>query len=392
MGSATSRCRRLRGPAAAGLSLAGIVLSTSGAAQPVPRIEVEVRTLASANPLLVTGENRGAALVEITARPGVRFADATGTSFDLGAVVTRRQYSRRYGGFLVGRVDAVAERRESEFLSYGVAATYSRDVAIDLLTSSVEGAADPTAIRTAFTARASLTWHPDEYTWILPELGFERYRYDRSALVGDTRAVSASLGLRRRMSPLTTIGVRAGTILSDTARLSATDTQFLYGTVDHRLNARWRVTGELGAERIGARIERLLGITAAQPARVRLSGRGQLCREAPGPVICAAAALNSEVSGLGGLQRRAVLTASVDHRLGEHVTMALDAEYQRTVMQGGFFPEFDAIRTVATVERTLRRDLRLGGTVQYLRRRLVDGTRVGAVFAGFQLVFTPQLR
>ncbi len=116
------------------------------------------------------------------------------------------------------------------------------------------------------------------------------------------------------------------------------------------------------------------------------------CREAPGPVICVAGSLNSEVGGLGGLQRRAVGSASYRTALGERTSIDLSGEYQRTVMQGSVFPAFDAIRATATVERSLRSDLTLGVTLQYLRRRLIEGTRVGAVFAGLQLTFTPSLR
>lgn len=372
--------------------LAVTTMSSPVVAQPVPRLEVDLRALASANPLLLPGSDRGAILLEATARPGVRFETPTGSSFDLGAVITNRRYSRRYGNFVVGQIDATADHRDSEFLSIGGYASVARDVAIDLLTGSVESAVDPNSVRTAYVGRLSLTWHPDEYSWILPEIGIERYNFDRTELLGDTRSTSASLAYRRRTGPRTTLGARAGAILSDTARLSDTETYFLYATIDRRLGAGWRLTGEVGAERNGARTESLLGVGATQSARTRLSGQAELCREAPGPVICVTGSLNSEVSGLGGLQRRAVVGASVDGRLDERTTIAAEAEYQRTVMQGDVFPAFDAIRATGTVERSIRRDLRIGATLQYLRRRLVDGTRIGAAFAGLRLTFAPSLR
>lgn len=370
----------------------GLVVSAAAIAQPVPRIEAELRTLASANPLLLPGSDRGAAFVEATARPGVTFTTPTGSKFDLAAEISNRQYSRRYGNFVTGSVDAIADYRDSEYFSIGASAGFARDLAADLLTSSVESAADPISIRTSYLGRASVTWHPDQYTWILPEISAEKYSFTRTTLLGDTRAVTASLGYRRRTSERTTVGIRAGSIFSNTARLSDTNTQLVYATISQRLNPHWRANGELGVERNSARIEDLLGIRVDQPARALLSGRAELCREAPGPVICVAGSLNSEVSGLGGLQRRAAGTATYRTALSERTSIDLSAEYQRTVMQGSVFPAFDAIRAVATIERSVRRDLTLGATLQYLRRRLVDGSRIGAAFAGLQLTFTPSLR
>ncbi|UVO51472.1 hypothetical protein M0208_13520 [Sphingomonas sp. SUN019] len=384
----TPQVRRIAGS----LSVLGLVVSAPAPAQPVPRLEVDIRALASENPLLVTGSDRGAALVEVSARPGVTFTTPTGSTFDLGAEISNRRYSRRYGNFVTGSVDAAANYRDSEYLSIGASAGFARELAVDLLTSSVESATDPTSIRTSYVGRASVTWHPDQYTWVLPEISAEKFSFTRTGLLGDTRAVTASLAYRRRTSERTTLGVRAGSIFSNTERLSDTSTQFLYATIAQRLDAHWRASGELGVERNSARTEDLLGIGIDQPARTLLSGRAELCREAPGPVICVAGSLNSEVSGLGGLQRRAVGSASYRTALGERTSIDLAAEYQRTVMQGSVFPAFDAIRATATVERSLSSDLTVAATLQYLRRRLIEGTRVGALFAGLQLTFTPSLR
>lgn len=380
------RCATRIAPAVA------LVMAAPALAQPVPRLEVDLRVLASDNPFLLPGDGREAVLAEVTARSGLIFATPTGSSLDIEAVIASRQYSRRYGNFLIGHVGATGIHRDSEFLSVTASARFSRDAAVDLLTSSVEAATDPTSIRTGYVANAALTWRPDAYTQVVPEVRAERYDYERSALLGNTRAIAASLAYRRRTGPGTTLGARAGIVFSDTARLSDTSTQFLYATFDWRPGSGWRATGELGVERNDDRTEALLGLEVAQAARTLVSGRAQLCRDVPGSVICATGALNSEVSGLGGLQRRAVASASANLQLAERTTVRVEAEYQRTVMQGTLFPEFDAIRVVGIATRTLTRTLRLAGTLQYLQRRLVAGERVGALFAGFQLTYTPRLR
>lgn len=368
------------------------MLSVSATAQPVPRIEVDVRALASENPLLLAGGDTDAGLVEVTARPGVELTMPEGTSFDLSAVVTGRRYTRRYGGYVIGRADAVAGHRASEFVTYRANAGYSRDLAVDLLTTSIDGGIDPLSVRSGLFGGAGVTWRPNEYTSIIPAFSFEQFRYDRSSLIGDTRSLNGSVSLGRRTGPLTTIGVRAGGSLNRIERAGDIDTAFLYATIDRRLGGSWRLSGEIGAERVGARVETLLGAPIAQPARTRLSGRAELCRDTTGSVICASGALNTEVSGIGGLQRRAVFAATMDQRLGERTTASLNAEYQRTMMQGGILPDLDAIRAVGVVERRVRRDLTLGATLQYLRRRLIDGTRIGAAFAGVQITWAPQTR
>ena len=173
---------------------------------------------------------------------------------------------------------------------------------------------------------------------------------------------------------------------------TAFDTFGLYGTFDQQLTAGWRIDGELGAVRNGARTD-LLGTTRLrQPARVLLSGRINLCRALQEPAICASGSLSSEVSGLAGLQRRAVAGLTVNQRLTENTVLRTVAEYQRVQTQNRLIPSFDAVRAIGTVERTLGRRFVFGGTLQYLRRRLIDGDRVGAIYGGWRLSFTPGLR
>lgn len=361
-------------------------------AQTVPRLTIESRVSGSQNPLLLPGDDRQALLLEVSARPGVNITTTDGSTFDLGAAIIDRGYSRRYGDYLVGNVAGRADYRDSEYLSIGVSASASRDVAVDLLTSSVEAAADPASVRDAYRGRLSLTAHADAHTWIRPEIGVEKSNFSDSNFLGDTRAIDASLAITKETSDRLRLGLRGGAIFSDTARLSSVSTQFVYATLDRQLSEGWRATGELGVERTGERTESLLGISARQPARFLLSGRGEFCRTAPDPVVCVRGSLNSEVSGLGGLQRRAVAGASFHRRLGESASLDLDAEYQRAVMQGDIFPPFDAIRATALLARKLTRALSLAGEVQYLRRRLIEGRRIGAAFLGLRLTYAVQRR
>ncbi len=349
-----------------------------------------MRALASDNPFLVTGPDTAAGLVEVTARPGIRFTEQPGTTFDLASTITARQYTRRYGGYVTGRGDAVAEHRDSERLTYRAAAGFSRDLAVDVLTSAVESSVDPTRIRTTFLGAASVTYRPDERTWLIPEVNFERSRFSGDQLVANTRAVTGSMTYRRRTAPATTAGVRALVSFNKVGPLATMSTQSLYGTLDHRFSSAWPMTIELGLERVGARTEDVLGETATYPARVRLSGRAQLCRQIPSSTVCLGGSVDTEVSGLGGLQRRTVAHASVSQHLGERTTFSIDAEYQRAALQGANLPVFETVRATATLERRIQSDLRLGATVQYLRRRLIDGSHIGAGFAGLHVTWSPR--
>lgn len=373
-------------------ALTVVALAVPAGAQTVPRLEVDASVLTSANPLLLPGRKLGALQMDVSVRPGISRTSPDGSTFDLGAVITERAYSRFYGNVVVGRLDATAEYRRSEYLSIGGSASFARDLAVDLLTSSVEAAADPTSVRSAYRARMWITARPDAQTSLRSDFGFARSQFTRTGLLSDTRSVDASLAYTVRASERTQIGARAGLIASQAAGLPDTATQMVYATLDQQLSASWRATGEMGVERNGARDEPGLSGGAHRATRVLLSGRAALCRTVAGPSVCVRGALNTEVSGLGGLTRRAVIGTSVRHQLDRQTALDIGGEYQRSTMQGDVFPAFDAIRATAILERMIGRDLAVSGTVQYLRRRLIDGQRIGATFGGLRLTWSTARR
>lgn len=362
------------------------------AAQTAPWITIDVRTLASPNPFLLAGTDNAAVMAEASLRAEVTFTPTDNSTIDVDATIADRYHTRLYDNVVLGRVDAIGRYRDDERVSAEAGLTFARDLAIDLLTSSIEAAADPTSTRIYMAARGSVSWQPDEYSRIRPEFLFEKSSFDRTLLLGDTRSALAAISYRRRVSEDTALGARTGAIFGSTEQLGGTSAQLFYITIEHRLNARWRMTAELGAERNAARIETSPGVVVRGPARILPGGRAEICREAPGPVMCLAGSLNSEVSGLGGLQRRAIVSASVSHRLAERSTIDLSADYQRTATRQPIIPDFDAIRVTATVERQMSQHVMLGGTVRYLRRRLIDGSNIGAGFAGVQIRYATRPR
>jgi len=355
-------------------------------AQTVPRLTVDARVLTSENPLLLSGDDdRGAVLMEVTARPGVSITTANGSTVDLGAVVTERGYSRRYGSVVIGSLTGRVEYRDSEYFSVLVTGAASRDLAVDLLTSSVDAPADPSGARNAYTGQLSLAVRPDEHLRITPSIGISKSDFTNASILRNTRAIDIGLAVANQFSERLRLGGRGAVVFNDVAGLTSANTQFLYATADYRLGAAWRATGELGVERSDARSATLL-------ARVLLSGRGTLCYTAPEPTLCVNGSLNSEVSGVGGLQRRAVIGGSLHQRFGERTSLSVDAAYQRSFVQGDAFPPFDAIRTTALLERRIGRRVTVAAEVQYLRRRLVQGRRIGAGFAGVRLTYAVQRR
>ncbi|GGE90109.1 hypothetical protein [Sphingomonas prati] len=375
-----------------GAAAIALVLASPIAAQTVSRLETDMSVFASHNPFLLPGRKRGALGVEASVRPSIAVRTADGSRYDLDAVITDRAYSRRYGNFVTGRVNASGEVRRSEYLTITASAGVARDLAVDLLTSSVEAAADPGSIRMAYRGRLSAIISPDAYTIIRPEIGYERSGFTGTDLLDDTRALDAGLAYVRRIDPVTRVGVRGGATFSKTRRASDLSTQRLYGTIERQLGGGWTATAELGAERSSSRTEAVLDAPVDQRARTLLSGRADLCRALPGPVLCVRGSLNSEISGLGGLQRRAVAGASYRQRIGRRSVVDLSGEYQRAMIQGDIVPSFDAVRATARFERTIGSTLTASAQVQYLRRRLIGGERIGAAFGGLQLTYAMDRR
>lgn len=350
------------------------------------RLEVDPAVLLSDNPFLLPG-GEGAIAAELVVRPTVTWTTSPGTRLELRGAIADRQYTRRYGNFLTGRAEFEGSRRESEFLSYDASVSFARELSSDVLTSAIDAVVDPRAIRQSYGARSSLTWNFDANTSLRPSIGWERADFSRSTLLEPSETFDANLVLNKRIDALTTIGVRTGAVFGSVGIASDLSTQVLLGTVERRLNSAWRATGELGVERASSRTEAWMGVPGGQDARTRLTGRGSFCYEPSRLEACVAGALQSEVSSLGGLQRNLFFSGLLRRQWSEQVRVGLDVEYRRATVQDDGIRPLDALRLSGSIDRTLTQRLTLRAVVEYLRRQLLTGERIGAGFLQLRLLY-----
>lgn len=376
------------------LILAGAMgLWASGAAaQADLRVEVDATALLSENPFLLSGDDTAAAAVEIAVRPSVSWSLSPGTELEARGAIASRQYSRRYGNFVTGRADLEARRRRNEFLSYSAVASFARDISTEVLTSTIDTAVDPRSIRQSYGARSAVEWNLDSYHSVDATVGWEKAEYKGADLLADTQAFDVGATFSKRVSARTSVGVRATATFSDVGAASDLSTRALLATVERRLSENWRASGELGVERSSNRFGGRLGLDVRDEARTRLSGRGEFCYENSRLEACAAGSLQSEVSSFGGLQRRALLNGSVRRRLNARDVVEAVGSYSRATVLGGGLPSLDALRLGGSYERRLSRDLSLRGSLDYLRRQLLTGERVGAGFVQLRLTFRREPR
>lgn len=384
--------------------LTAVAVPANGTVEPT--LVVDMTVLASPNPLLLSGGHRGAVMIEVAASPRVIITTPTGSTLDVSGTIRNRSYSRRYGHYLLGDFQMEGRYRDSEYLTVGAAAGYGRALAIDLLTSSADASGDPRGIRNNWFAGFDAAWRPDAYSLITPEFRFERSVYSDSDLFRNANAWTMSLAWSRRTGPLTSVGLRARDTVNRVSGMARMNSGALYLTLNRQLGERARFMAELGAERTGRQIDRLGGGTMRRPGRTLLAGRAELCREGEerwqGLTGCLSAALNSEVSGFGGMRRDATVSVTASQPLGERFILRGVSEYRHSSQIGGSpgvgppaderDSATDAVRSMLMLDWKLRPEITLTGTVQYLRRQLVTGGRIGAGFLGIQLRYEPRFR
>jgi hypothetical protein len=211
--------------------------------------------------------------------------------------------------------------------------------------------------------------------------------------------LTMSLAYSRRIDPRTSIGLRARDTMNDVTGMAGMNSAALFATLNRGLGPRARLLVELGVERAGRQIEWLEQEKIRRPGRILLAGRVDLCREpaerSQALSGCLSATLNSEVSGFGGLRRDGAISISLVKPLGEKFALRAVSEYRRSTLMGGSLTvpilqgrndtNTDAIRNVVMLDWKIRPKITLTGSIQYLRRQLINGQRIGSGFVGIQL-------
>ncbi|MBW8911230.1 MAG: hypothetical protein JF564_04940 [Sphingomonas sp.] len=339
----------------------------------------------STNPLLLKKPYPGAMVVDASLRSSFALTTDAGSSIEIGGVLTRREYSRVYPGLTTGDIHFVGLYRDDERLSIRSAARIERSLLADVVTSSIDALAGSQGRRLNYLAEAGLIWQPDAYTRIEPQFSYEGNRYSRTDLLANTSAAGARVNISRRVTPYATIGARVGTVRNAIDGQSNFWTTSFSLNADQRLAKAWRATLELGVERAGAQMS--FGDPARAPVRARtiLAGSVRLCHETSMLTACTAAGLQSEPSGLVGLERRLTISATASRQLRPDVTISMAGDYLRSSVKGTALPTLHAVTGSFLVEWRPVKALTAGARVEYRRRELLQGGAAGAGLIGLRL-------
>lgn len=359
---------------------AALVLAAGPAVAKVsPQLAAGGSITAASNPFLLAGGD-SALVAEASIEPSLTIEGTDGSRMALEGVLTGRQYSRTYGNFLLGSARATGLLRRSERLSLAALASYDRDIAADTITDGIGGAAGPRSIRNAIRARADATWRPNAVDTFTPVINFERVTFEDNPLLQPVVSLSADLGYARRLSARTSIGLRG---VASRSRIAESDTIIrlaAFATGDQRLSSVWRLSGDIGVERVEQR-----GMLAPGVQRVSInpSGRIRLCAESDRSGACLDLGLASEASPLGGVQRRYTVGATANLQLSERLRIAANADYSKVESgQQSLAPGLGGATARVQLDWTASRQAIVSGHIEYRRRDFDAGRAADGVFAG----------
>ncbi|MET0248609.1 MAG: hypothetical protein ABW164_02645 [Sphingobium sp.] len=361
------------------------LLAPQSLAQPRIELPVDQSIFLSDNPFLLPGRNTGAAALEIAVRPTLDWQIGPSTTLEVDGAARLRQYLRRYGDYMTGRVDAVVRHRDSEYLSLRGAVGYARELPIDAMTDSLDAALDTRSLRQTQSARLYADWSPSAVMTVNAAVGAMRTRFSGSAILQTTKSYDASVAIARRLSARTILGIQGQIARISGEDLGARTARTLQLTATRRLSDAWRLEARAGVEWAGS--ERLS--QGGGRDRPRFAGSGTVCRETTRLDLCLTGSMRSEVSALTGLRRELTLGADAELRLTERGTLFLSGDYQKA--RGGVMP-LDLFRVSAAYERRLSQRFSLRGGVDYMRRGsdfggAVGRDRIGAAVAHVTLIF-----
>lgn len=350
-----------------------------------PGLAIEGSATVSNNPLLIDGSRRGAAIVEAGIRPSLEITDDTGLNIGLNGLLAGRHYSRRYDDVVHGNVQLTTDWRKNEWLSLSALAQFSREPLVDRLATDIDASVTSTGLRTGKLGTVSLAWKPDSRTRIEPEFRIESGRYSGAGTLSDTRSMQWAISASRRTSAYTTLGTRFSYSRNRVEDAPGSTIYSGFGTLEQRMSHLWRLRLELGLEQVHTSAFQ----SASGNKRLQASGNGELCRDSPRLTLCANGGVASEVSGLGGLQRRFELGGTARWRLTRRLNASINARYQRATQQGSGLPSVDAAQARLRLDRRINSQLTASAIAEYSRREVPGGPALSSATVGIQLKYEP---
>lgn len=360
---------------------------TIAAAEVTPQIAVGGRVVAASNPFLLQ-DGVSAGLIEGTIEPSLTVGSSGGSELAINGALIGRQYTRSYGGFVLGSATARGVLRQSEKLSLTGLASYNRDLAADTLTDSIGSAADPRSVRNAMRGLVEATWRPSAFDTLTPQIEYERVAFEDSPLLDPVATLSGNLAYSRRLDERTTLGMRGTLRDSRTGNTDSIITLAAFVTGDRQLSPVWRLSGAIGAERLEQR-----GALPPEVQRVRtnFSGSGRLCADGIRLTGCLNMAIASEASPLGGLQRRYTIGTTAGYDLREAIRLTAVFDYSKAQGgQQGIAPALGGASAKLQLDWRASRHALVTAEIEYRRREVGAGLSIDGVFAGFGLRWGPR--
>lgn len=351
------------------------------AAEVTPQFAVTGRVVAASNPFLLQ-DGVSAVLVEATARPSLTMG-SDGSELAVNGILIGRQYTRSYGGFVLGSATATGVLRQSERLSLSALASFNRDLAADTITDSIGSPLDPRSIRNVVRGRATATWRPSAFDTLTPQIEYEKVNFQDAPLLETVATRSASLAYSRRVDERTSLGIRGNFQDNRIGTAESAITLAAFVTGDRQLSPIWRLSGAVGAERIEQRGALPPGV---QRLRTNFSGSGRLCANGPQLTGCLDLAIASEASVLGGLQRRYTIGATAGYDIREAVRLAVAFDYSKAGSgQQSIAPSLGGASARVQLDWRASRLALVTAEIEYRRREVGAGFSTDGVFAGVGL-------
>lgn len=374
-----------------------IVLACQGAttsrAQTTVALDATVK--AASNPLLqsVPNTNTSAVVFDLSVMPAFKHSDPRGDTIEVAALLTLRQYSRRYPRYLLGSFSATRGFRDSERLSGNVSLGLMRDLAVDTPTVGIDALVSPQSVRTTLSGAGKLEWRPGAQTTISPAISGQWSTYDHTTVLRESRSAQASLGYGDHVSATTTIGVKPLVAFSQTLGQPTLLRYAAYGTIEKRITTIFRLDFELGAEHL----PRSNGIgpnTPLRPSATLLAGVLRLCGKTLRFDACGSAELGSQVSALDGFQRSKLVHANLSYRLDERKTLIVQLDYQRLAAAVKLPAQGELQAKAASTELNWRLSskITLSAMASYIRRQSDAENWPSSTSGGLRLRFEPSRR
>jgi hypothetical protein len=362
--------------------LPAMLFSDGVTAQARLRLETDASVYLSENPFLLAGGDRDSAAVEVGVQPTLTVPIGHASSLEVGGVARFRQYQRLYGDFVTGRFDARVRHRDSEYLSLEGAAGYARELPTDALTDSIDAAIDSRSLRVSYTGQASIDWSPDARTTVNADANVQRITYPDSLLLQTTKGYDFMLGVRKQVSPFTTLGVQGQYVVSDTGDAGTQTARSFRLTAAQRLSPHWRADVQMGVEWTSLRTL----LSDERERRARFTGSANLCNESERLSACVNASLRSDFSALYGLQREIAVGATAQWTLSPRSSFSLTSDYRRA-RTGLSTGSLDVFRVTTAYQHRLNERFSLRGGVNYLHRTRLPAERTGAAIFFLTVIF-----